>query len=200
MDTVFSTLTPTDTGDGNFVWNELDVRASSQSGGTSGNGVYARMKISKGTFIPIFGLPVANWETYSHMQSHGWEKRRGRQGGKLLLDGHPSHFPHGGVGYFGLAIGMMVNEPSGLQAPNCIFRLNSVLVQEDLEAGVELTVHYGDGYPRPYEYQQTVLGNPLRKRVDNALLEELARQPSIRGKIRHVFQEYTGTINRATRW
>ena len=188
MATTFNILTPTETREGNFVWNDLEVDVSNQADGEAGNGVYARRAIPKGTFIPIFGLPVPNWETYTHKQSHGWVKRFNRQ--KLLLDGHPSHYPHGEVGFFGLAIGMMLNEPSGIQAPNCIFRLNSVMVQTDLRAGAELTVHYGDEYPRPYEYQEAVLENELRLYLDHDLLGELADHSSVGTRIRNVFGEY----------
>ena len=187
MSTTFTIISPTSTQDKlHFSFSELAVRDSLQ-GVSAGKGLFARRPLRRGTIIPIWGKPVLNWTSYPHRQSHGWE-RVGRE--KLRLDGHPSHHTFQDAGYFGLAIAMMANEPTGLVAPNCIFRLNSLVVQTDIQAGEELTVYYGDVYPRPYAYQELILANPLRVYIDHELLEDLADTPSVSRRVRDVYRTF----------
>ncbi len=42
---------------------------------------------------------------------------------------------------------MMINEPTNRRKkPNCIFKLNHVVIAEDIKKGEELTLYYGKHY------------------------------------------------------
>ena len=120
-----------------FEWPDFEIRRSTQC---SQMGVFATRDLRVGTLIPIWGLRRHSWEESRHRTSHGWERTvYGKKEDRL--DGHPSIYPHKGIGCFGLAIAMMINEPSRGYS-NVIFRANSVVVQRPIKAGQELLIWY----------------------------------------------------------
>jgi hypothetical protein len=133
-----------------FVWNDLEVKRVRGRG----KGVFAKKDLPAGTAIPIWGVEVKEWEENDYEASHGWARRIAP---RQKLDGHPSVFPHKGIGSFGLSIAMMLNEPSKGR-PNCLFLEDSVVVQTDVHRTEELTVWYGDEYDR--EFHGYKLKNP----------------------------------------
>ena len=134
-----------------FEWRDLEVRRSTQCAQL---GVFARRELKVGAIIPIWGFPRHSWEETHHHASHGWERTvHGRK--KEKLDGHPSIYPHKGIGCFGLAIAMLINEPSRGYS-NVIFRANTVVVQRLIKAGQELLIWYGNDPEEPYERNYTL--------------------------------------------
>ena len=113
-----------------FHWNGLEAKRSRERG--AGLGLFATGKLRAGTVIPMLGKKT-NIRTGTHLFN-------GRNGFPGL---HP--FQH--VGYFGLSIAMMANEPAR-RKPNCILKKIGLVVARDIAAGAELLVYYGDSYRR----------------------------------------------------
>jgi hypothetical protein len=135
-------MEPTADGPG-YIWPKLEVRASQ----IAGNGVFAKEPLQFGTVIPIVGRQYDG--TSSTPFSHGWVYDSSRfpdsEPDMPAHNGHPSLDTHKGVGSFGLAIAMMLNEDAhGVH--NCVFMHNCVVVSRCVGAGEELTVYYGDAY------------------------------------------------------
>ena len=177
-------LKPVQTEDGNFKWNELEVKTSGQGGG---KGVYAKQDLKVATVVVIFGVPVSKWTHHDHGPSHGWVRKKVgvKKENQPKLDGHPSLYPYKGVGSFGLAIAMMLNEPTKGK-PSCIFKFNSVVVQRRIKKGEELTVFYGDVYERN---TYSVEGNSMRKWVNNKLWELKVNYHAMYAKFNGILKE-----------
>ena len=58
------------------------------------------------------------------------------------VDGHPDINPYNGVGSWGLAITMLINEPSRTQ-PNAIFCRDGILIIKDIPPNTQIQAHYG---------------------------------------------------------
>ncbi len=61
------------------------------------------------------------------------------------IDGHPSILPFRHVGYYGLAITMLANEPSSSE-PNCALTTYGLLILCDIPEGTPLQCHYNTSY------------------------------------------------------
>lgn len=141
-----------------WIWPRLKVGTSTI---TSGKGVFAVDELVAGCVIPIIACQVKQWVT-ERGHTHGWIRIGHKK--KQLLDGHPSLFTHMDTGSFGLAIAMMINEASKGR-PNCIFKRNSIIVQERIKPNEELTIFYGDGYERDW----TPASNNEIKRMNTSI-------------------------------
>jgi hypothetical protein len=127
--------------DGGYTWEELEIRPTEH-----GLGVFATIDLPPGSVIPIIAYPIKRITTKRGTQ-HVWIRKGGQ-----ILDGHPSIAPYKGIGFKGLAISMMINEPSH-KKPNCIFMDDCVLCVKKIKKNDELSVYYGDEYPREdYKY------------------------------------------------
>jgi hypothetical protein len=122
---------------GKYEWDLLEVKTSLQI--NAGNGVFAKQSLPIGTMFPIVGKAFPN----NKESSHGWTYYSRTP--ERSIDGHPTIHPHKGVGSFGLAIAMMVNE-SASSAPNCIFWENYLVVAQAIGKGEELYVDYGEAH------------------------------------------------------
>jgi hypothetical protein len=149
-------LQPKEKGDRGYTWPALAVRQSQQNVG-GGLGVFATRKLKPGIMIPILGHRVAQADGLTH----GWVYYGSIKG---AVDGHPSINPYKGVGSFGLSIAMMVNEPTRAK-PNCIFKMDHIVIAEPIRKGEELTVYYG----KNYELIRRIKGYTLR---NNTYLDE----------------------------
>jgi hypothetical protein len=161
-----------------FVWDDLALKPTGQGGG--GSGVFATRDLPVGTTIPIVAVEVEDWDEAKHGASHGWVRYvvKLKEDDRPKLDGHPSVHPFRGVGSFGLAIAMMLNEPSRGK-PNCVFRLNAVVVQTRVPANTELTVFYGDMYEQIRQAAGYSLdGNPDRHSTVPHVLELKSGAPN----------------------
>ena len=143
--------------EGGWRWDELEVRKSTVPG--AGDGVFATKDIPPGLWIPITGTPMS-----LSRQVHTHVYHRAKQLGPI--DGHPSLFPHRGVGSFGLALAMMVNEsPDSLAAEfpvNCVYTLDFIETISPIAKGQELLVDYGPAY----EPQRVAMGYTVNRPVD----------------------------------
>ena len=143
--TKFKILEPVKVGD-NFVWAELEARASKQVNG--GTGIFAKVALDVGTYIPPLGRQISAAEA-EKLFIYCWifEQIFVSQGERLAIDGNPAINTFQGVGCKGLAIAMMINENQKYKH-NCLFMRDFVVVGEKIEAGQELTVYYGRDYNR----------------------------------------------------
>ena len=94
----------------NFRWPGLRVK---QSPGT-GFALFASERLPAGTAIPIIGSPmsVARFTAVRHTaeSAHVWTLNPGSDESKYV-DGSPSIHTYRHIGWFGMAIAMMANEP-----------------------------------------------------------------------------------------
>lgn len=124
---------------GGFYWKDLEVRPSEIQG--AGMGVFATKDLRIGASIPIVGRK--RYGQPGEMDSHSWLYTGSLK--NAWVDGSPHLFPHRHVGCRGLSIAMMINESS---EPNCVFRMNYVMVGKPIAAGEELYLYYGKSYDR----------------------------------------------------
>ena len=134
-------LQPTKVGECEYIWDGLETKSTV----TAGLGVFATKPLLAGAMIPIIGKKMSESEVEKRKQKHelvhAWIKNT------LTgpVNGDPSISPYKNVGNYGLSIAMMLNEPSR-KKPNCIFKLDHVVVAQRVKAGEELTIFYGDDY------------------------------------------------------
>jgi hypothetical protein len=132
-------LEPTKEGQRKYVWEGLEVRKTKH-----GNGVFASKNLKKGLMIPILGLPLYK-QPVKPADTHHWEYQNNSLKG-VHIDGRPKAKPfhsYQGVGSFGLAVAMMLDEST---RPNCFFKFNYLVVGRTVKAGGQLTTWYGDSY------------------------------------------------------
>jgi len=101
-------LKPHHVGKCKYMWDALTVGTSKEK--AAGFGVFATKTLAAGTMIPIVGKRLSRsridqMEKLSQL-THAWVDTDLQP-----VDGHPRYNPHLGVGSFGLAIAMLVNEP-----------------------------------------------------------------------------------------
>jgi hypothetical protein len=88
--------------------------------------------------------PVPPFDTH-HWEYHNQASLKG-----IHIDGanrfHDEVRSYRNVPAQGLALAMMVNEPSGQAVPNCIFKFNYLVAVKKVSAGKELLVYYGPAY------------------------------------------------------
>ena len=98
---------PQRVGECQYEWTELEVKISTETGG--GKGVFATQDLEVGTMIPIVGqLHQGTQPTDDENLTHCWEYRFKKP--TQYINGHPDINPYKGVGSYGLAIVMMLNE------------------------------------------------------------------------------------------
>jgi len=134
MKSKVSILEPIEVSPCKYEWQELEVRASQEPG--AGDGVFARVNLPAGTVIPILGKIITG-EKFAAMEAdrtatHVWNYYQN----DVIVDGNPALNKHG------LNIAMMINEPLK-KKPNCVFKLNSVVVARPIKKGEELILHHG---------------------------------------------------------
>ena len=114
--------------------------------------MFASVDLTPGTIIPILAKKITQAEfdklKKSHTAIHIWDYYQSKD--NIILNGDPKLNTHG------LNISMLINEPSK-KMPNCIFKLNSIVVAMPIKKGEELYVYYG----RAYE--------PVRKKMGYSL-------------------------------
>jgi hypothetical protein len=122
---------------------------------SKGLGVYATVDVPKGTMLPILGNImgnsfVSNGRPVPPFDTHHWEYHNHASLKGIHIDGadrrHDLARSHRNVAAHGLALAMLVNEPSGQAVPNCIFKFNYLVVVKKVSAGKELLVYYGPAY------------------------------------------------------
>ena len=137
-------LQPIQIGPCKYKWPGLTVRASTMAGGHAG--VFATSNLKPGTMIPIIGRRlspktlrqvIANKLHLTHAYVYHDKK--------VGVDGTDADKKSTGINNFGLSIAMMTNEPSRTK-PNCLFKLDYLVVAQPIKAGEELFVWYGDEY------------------------------------------------------
>jgi hypothetical protein len=141
-------IEPEQVGEFAFEWPGLELKAMD----FGGVGVFAAAPISAGASIPIVGslIPEPPEGKDHPSDSHAWPygARHLPELAGFRVDGRPTEQqPHKGVGSFGLAIAMLINE-STTEPHTCVLRRNCVVVAVDLQPGQELTAYYGQDYPR----------------------------------------------------
>lgn len=146
---------PTTDGTCEFSWYMLEIKKSNEP--RAGNGVFATEHLKPGLMFPILGTPVS-WEE-AHTREENLDFTHGWFFDKILeqpIDGDPKIKPYKKIGTFGLAVTMMINEPL-YKKPNCIFKLDYVLVAKPIKKGEELTIYYEKDY------------EPIRKKLGYSL-------------------------------
>ena len=149
-----------------YEWDELEVKQSEEPGG--GLGVFAKVKLTPGTIIPILGKKISEAEfnrlEKSQTATHCWVFYQQQKKDNFVLNGDPALNKHG------INIAMLINEPSK-KKPTCLFKLNSVVVAENIKVGEELTVWYGRSYePIREKLGYSLAGNKhLEKPYENIL-------------------------------
>ena len=132
---------------GTFRWPGLTIRKSEQNDGHAGQGVFATHRLKPGLMIPILGLEISdkrmNQLIVQDCFTHGTVLYDG-----TCIDARES--------FGGLTIWARINEPSR-RKPNCVFKLDSVVVAKPIKAGEELTLYYGNEYQRPYKLRNQYL-------------------------------------------
>lgn len=150
---------------GNTSYPQLVVKASVQGNGQAGLGLFATSVLPAGSALPLVGKLIYQVEEdmllYSGRGSYLVHTPRG------TINGDPTHLPYRNVGYRGKAIWALVNEPTRAK-PNCIFRQDYLMVVESIDAGVELTVSYGNGedYHRTYPVSRYCFGRQYYRFLD----------------------------------
>ena len=119
-----------------YKWDMFVVKPSTFP--TAGNGVFAKLSLEPGIWIPILGMPLTPTQAWDKTHSFILDKNK-------AIDGCPTLYPHKGVGSLGMAIAMMVNENSR-HPPNCAFFDGYLVTYRHIAAGEELTVYYGGAY------------------------------------------------------
>ncbi len=144
-----------------WIWPLLEVKQSIQTNHPC-NGVFTKHILRKKTMIPVIGIKLLQTDHdirmfYRYSKNiadttfppgtftHGWDVT------DYSINGNPKLFTHEKVGSFGLAIAMMVNEPTNDQ-PNCIFKQNHLITIKTIQPGEELTVYYGSDYDSHRNY------------------------------------------------
>jgi hypothetical protein len=186
-------MAPRQVGEYAFVWDELHLGPSRQSG--AGLGVFASSNLTPGTMVPILGMPLTESDIHALQRqsklTHAWTATN-----LACIDGHPKHYPHGNVGCFGLAIVMMICEPNK-KAPNCIFKKDYLVISSRIKAKQELLVFYGARYEsirieRGYSLHENSHFNSMVECTYPGL--EKAICPSV-GKRRRVFFKWMQIIS-----
>uniref|UniRef100_A0A6C0BNI0 SET domain-containing protein n=1 Tax=viral metagenome TaxID=1070528 RepID=A0A6C0BNI0_9ZZZZ len=137
-----------------YTWPKLEVKEFPGQG----YGVYATERLSAGIAVPILGKVLTKFELDTKLgtaqASHIWEIRSLKPGWPYTtyIDGNPRYKPYKRVGSGGLAIAMMVNEPSRTK-PNCIFKRDCLITADTIKAGEQLTAFYDN--PRDPNYEAT---------------------------------------------
>ena len=133
-------VVPTHQGPGKYVWNDVYVGKSTQMHG--GQGLFAKWDLEPGLMFPIAGCRAPpNLENQSHAYAITTSE------GKVLINGSPDLYPHGGIGSFGLAVAMMANETvTPDRAPNCQLYNDYLVVFRRTYRGEELLTYYGPQY------------------------------------------------------
>ena len=148
-------IEPTRKGDG-FVWEGIKVRHIKGKG----KGIVATKHLKVGMMYPIIGkrVPV---EMYNTQHAFPYDPILE---GETAIDGHPTINPYYGSGNFGLSVTMMINEPV-TEKPNCLFKLNCLVVALPIQPGEELLTWYGKEYERE-KYNYSLRENPYLKNQD----------------------------------
>jgi hypothetical protein len=116
-------------------------------------GIFATLDLPENTVIPIVGVKCLTRTSKqllvhlitldpgarspSESRAHGWTFK------DYDINGHPDLYGYGGIGSFGLAVAMTVNE-SSKGIPNCFFQDGTLVTRHIIKTGEELTVHPGD--------------------------------------------------------
>ena len=142
------------------------LRAKPTGSSKKQTGVYTTKQIKKGTFIISLGTRIQDTEhtRRKHTQmaltnALNWSepipppnriKHIIAQLSHCIkydstagaVDGHPNIRPHNGIGSHGLAITMLINEPSKSK-PNAIFCRDGILIIKDLTPETQIQAYYG---------------------------------------------------------
>jgi hypothetical protein len=140
-----------------FEWPMVELRQMSYGG----MGVFATKPIFAGATFPHIGTTLREPDGIHPSDSHAWtyEKVHLPEMAGWRVDGRPtSMFPHKGIGTFGLAMTMLVNEETD-EKHTCVFSANSLMVAVDLEAGDQLTAYYGKDYENIRQKQKYSVSN-----------------------------------------
>lgn len=131
---------PTQQGPGKFVWDDVYIGKSTQMHG--GQGLFAKWDLEPGLMFPIAGCRApSNLENKSHAYAITTSE------GKVVINGSPDLYPHGGIGSFGLAVAMMANETvTADRAPNCQLYNDYLVVFRRTHQDEELLTYYGPQY------------------------------------------------------
>jgi len=124
---------------GCFEWTHMTIKPARD--GSAGNGLFAKTLIAKGTMIPILGRMSSEFITPAHTRSHFYKSDKTL--GNIYIDGHPNIQPHKGIGSRGLSIALMANEPGRASKANAYFACGYLIIRNDVKAGKEITVVYG---------------------------------------------------------
>ena len=129
-----------------YTWPKLKVEPRPKDVGL---GVLADENLRPGTCFPIFGEPITAAQQIDRVKQKiaGYLYCQGSR----CIDGTPAFHPARGVGSFGLAIAMMINEPGPKRTPNAVFKNNMVIITRPIRKNGELLVYYGSKYERTYE-------------------------------------------------
>ena len=95
------------------MWDDVYIDKSTQMHG--GQGLFAKWDLEPGLMFPIAGCRApSNLENKSHAYAITTSE------GKVVINGSPDLYPHGGIGSFRLAVAIMANETvTADRAPNC---------------------------------------------------------------------------------
>jgi len=146
MSRLFALLLQPQETKGQWIWPDLEVKQSRQSS-DAGQGVFATRRLRAGTMITIVGVEKTEEQMLALIKAdrftHGYILSDG-----TILDGQGEHQ--------GLTLWARINEPTR-RKPNCIFKLDCVVVAQPIKAGEELTVYYGEDYTRDYPFKNAYL-------------------------------------------
>jgi hypothetical protein len=137
-------MRPIPTKGGRHIWKDVYMGPSPDKG----QGLFAKKKGLSGTLIPILGVILTDEELIDMEKegtaSHTWSFSRtthmkhhiqGAIDGRMLAENGTHN---------DLFMAMVINEPSGDQQPNCIFKQGFILICKDVEPGTELLIWYGN--------------------------------------------------------
>ena len=131
-------------------------------------GVFAARDLPVGLWIPITGRPLGDPPSYPRSREYCFPRRQPFQ----AIDGDPEFHPFKGVGCFGLAVAMMLNEPSDAHThANCMYSRDFVVTTATLKKGQQLLVDYGPSYHREYASDRTPAIRDLQAAVQRKALE-----------------------------
>ena len=152
-------------GRGRYQWNDFVLKPSGLTSEITGSsrarcdlGVYAARDLTAGLWLPIAGRPLGSPPVYPTNIEYCYQRNAPYQ----CIDGNPGFHAYNGVGCFGLALAMMVNEPGdALTHANCMFKMNFLVTTADIQKGQQLLVDYGPIYNRDYVVDRTPLVRDL---------------------------------------